>query len=195
MKVRYSDEAIMNGLRERNTRYIEYFYKEYFQMVRTIVMKNSGSNADAQDLFHDGLIVLYDKLITGPLVLKASLKTYFHSICWHTWMRRLERKNKLLYTDESTVEEGLDAYGDSQEDIDEVLLERRRLMGKYFNQLPADCQKLLILYSQKVPFTEIAEIMNFKDASIVKSRKYKCKRMLKEKMKNDPNYKDFLPYD
>jgi len=95
----FSDDAILNGLKEKRADSIRYLYREYFPLAKSIVEKNSGSYQDAEDVFQDGIIVLYQKILSGPLTLNCSLKTFFFSICRNIWMQRLDRKWRLLFKD------------------------------------------------------------------------------------------------
>ncbi len=61
----FSDDAILNGLKEKRADSIRYLYREYFPLAKSIVEKNSGSYQDAEDVFQDGIIVLYQKILSG----------------------------------------------------------------------------------------------------------------------------------
>ena len=67
-------------------------------------------------------------------------------------------------------------------------------MYKNLKLLPADCQKLLLLYMVKTPYAEIARVMNVKDENYVKTRKYSCKNLLRKKILNDPECHQLFDY-
>ena len=54
--IHYSDEAIIEGLRLRSDFIIRYIYQTDYPMIRYLVMSNSGSDEDAEDIFQDSLI-------------------------------------------------------------------------------------------------------------------------------------------
>ncbi|MCX6247820.1 MAG: sigma-70 family RNA polymerase sigma factor [Bacteroidetes bacterium] len=190
----FSDDALLNGLKDKRTDSIRYLYREYFPLARSIVEKNSGSYEDAEDVFQDGIIVLYQKILTGPLVLNCSLRTFFFSICRNIWMQRLDRKWRLLYQDD-LVSESVQDYDAIPLEINEEKLEKTRLYQLHFLSLPPDCQKILRMFLSNISLKEISEKMGFKDAAYAKTRKYLCKNMLRKKIIKDPRYKMFLHHE
>jgi len=190
----FSDEALLNGLKEKRTDCIRHLYREYFPLAKSIVEKNSGSYQDAEDVFQDGIIILYQKIRSGPLTLNCSLKTFFFSICRNIWMQRLDRKWRLLYQDDF-VNEPVEDYEVTALEINEEKLEKNRLYQLHFLSLPADCQKILKMFLSKVSLKEISTSMGFKDVTYAKTRKYLCKNMLRKKILRDPTYQRFLHYE
>jgi RNA polymerase sigma factor (sigma-70 family) len=195
MILKFSDEAILQGLRDRESSFISYFYKEFFPQVRWIVERNSGNEADAEDVFQDGMLVLYHRLSYGDLRLNCALKTYFYAVCQKIWYKRLERKHRLLYQSDTFAEDILASYSTQETDFSEEELAKTRLFMKHFFSLPEDCQRLLRLFCEKKTFREIAQIMNFKDEGYVKTRKYLCKNMLRKRIMKDPEYKQYIAYE
>jgi len=53
----------------------------------------------------------------------------------------------------------------------------------------------LQLFFEKVPLREIARIMGFKSENYAKTRKYKCKELLVNKIKQDSEFKKILEND
>lgn len=194
MRIRYSDEAILDGLRRRDRETIEYLYVEFGPVVRNLVRKNSGTQHDVQDLFQDAMIVLYARCRDPRFMLRCTLKTFFVAVCKNLWLQRLERKFRLLYQSDPEVNESKGTYKRDDSAEQELLLEKQRLMYKNLKLLPADCQKLLLLYMVKTPYTEIARVMNVKDESYVKTRKYSCKNLLRKKILNDPECHQLFDY-
>jgi RNA polymerase sigma factor (sigma-70 family) len=192
--INYSDDAILKGLKEKKSDSIRFLYREYFPMAKSIVEKNSGSYEDAEDVFQDGIIVLYQKILAGPLTLNCSLKTFFFSICRNIWMQRLDRKWRLLYQDD-LVSEAIEDYDAVPIEVNEEKLEKTRLYQLHFLSLPSDCQKILKMFLSRISLKEISDRMGFKDVHYAKTRKYLCKNMLRKKILKDPRYKMFLHYE
>ncbi len=195
MILRYSDDVIIEGLRQKKSSYIAYMYQEFIPIVRHLVDKNSGNQQDMEDLFQDAIIVLYSRSQVQPFELNCSLKTYFISICKNLWLQRLERKFRLLYQADYGVNEPQADYSSEDPGLGEKILERRRLFYKNLLSLPIDCQRLIKLYCLKIPYKEIAMLMNFKDEVYVKTRKYSCKNLLRKKIMNDPDCYQLLKYE
>ncbi len=189
--INHSDEAIISDLREKRGSGIDYLYDEYFPVARSIVVKNSGTFEDAEDVFQDGIMVLYEKIQTGKLKLNCTLKTFFYSICRNIWLQRLDRKKRIELQPDLVAESDEDYYSLPFE-IDEANLEKVRLCQLHFLALPEDCQNLLKLFFAKATMKDIAESMGFKSTDYAKTRKYLCKNMLRKKILNDPRYKTYF---
>lgn len=193
---KYTDEELLEGLRQRKSVCIEYLYQEFNPVIRHHLSNNSGNQQDVEDLFQDAIIVLYKRIHIQPFKLECSLKTFFIGICKHLWLQRLERKYKLLYQADLEVHEEQGRYGMAfADEPEEEALELHRLFYKNLMSLPYDCRRLLQLYCLKIPYKEIARLMSFKDELYVKTRKYACKKKLRRIILNDPECKQFLNYD
>ena len=189
----YTNERLIKGLLEGKDSCIKFLYREYFPMVRSIVSTQNGSQEDAEDVFHDGLIIIYNRLKNKRFKLNSTLKTYLFSVCKNIWMRRCERKYRLLYGADSLVNETEGPY--SREASEEEETEKFRLYKKHFLELPEFCRIILTHYLCKTPLPEIARILDYKDTEYVKARKYYCKNLLRKKILSDPKCKQFMNYE
>ncbi|MEI7490468.1 MAG: sigma-70 family RNA polymerase sigma factor [Bacteroidota bacterium] len=193
MIILYTNEWLVKGFMEGRDSCIKYMYREYFPMVRSIVLSRNGNLEDAEDIFHDGLIIIYNRFKKNGFTLNSSLKTYLFSVCRNLWRRRLERKYRLLYGMDSYVS---DTGGDeTNESAEEENAEKFRLYKKHFASMPEFCRELLTHYIRKTSLDDIARIMNYKDVEYVKARKYYCKNLLRKKILNDPECKQFMNYE
>ena len=192
--IHYSDEAILEGLRLRSDYIINFAYKEFFPLVRFLVAENGGSGEDAEDIFQDGIIILYNKIILNQLILTSSFKTYMYSVCRNLWLQKLN-KRKAIYDKLTDVEEFIDLPADmlQQASIEET--ELHRIIQIHFLSLPNDCQKVLKLFIKNIPLQEIAGIMGFKTENYAKTRKYLCKQDLKKRIADDPRSQKLLKYE
>jgi len=186
----YTDEAILEGLKKRDREVIRYVYKEYYPTIKFLIISNSGSDTDAEDVFQDAMVIIYRKISEDRLVLTSSFKTFLYSICRNLWLQRLDRK---LFSYEFMENENLTDMQDAiVVELTEMENEKYRLFQQHFLRLSEDCKKILRLFMNKVPLKEIAEIMGFKTEKYAKTRKFMCKEKLKNAIINDPSCKKFL---
>ncbi len=195
MRLRYTDEQLLDGLRKKKDYYIQFLYNEYGPIIRHFVRQNSGNIQDVEDILQDSLIVLFASIKVPSFKLDSSLKTYFIAISKNLWLQRLERKYRLKYQADWEVNEPTVSYSPEEEETKEENLECQRLFFKHMSELPQECRRLLELYCLKIPYREIARLMNYKDEIYVKTRKYSCKNLLRKNIMNDPDYQQFLDYD
>jgi RNA polymerase sigma factor (sigma-70 family) len=186
----YTDEAILDGLKKRDSGIIRYVYKEYYPTIKFLITTNSGTETDAEDVFQDALVVLFKKIAREDLILTSSFKTFLYSICRNLWLQRLDRR---VFSNEFLEMEDL---SDLQDNLyleqPEEEHEKYRLFQQHFLRLSEDCQKILQLFLGKTSLKEIAEIMGFKTEKYAKTRKFMCKEKLKNSIINDPNFKKYL---
>ena len=184
--IHYTVEAILEGLKTHDNEVLNFIYRKYFPEIRFFVIKNSGTDEDAQDVFQEAIIIIYKKLRDGVLDLTCSFKTYLYSVCRIVWLKQLEKRKlkKDGFSDNQVfvdLHEGIDEMAEEQE--------RFKLYQKHFQTLHIDCQTILKLFLQKVPLKEISKRMNIKSEKYLKKRKYQCKEILVKRIQNDPNFK------
>ena len=192
--IHYSDEAILEGLRLRSDYIINFIYKEYFPLIRFLVTENGGSDEDAEDIFQDGIIIIYNKISLNQFILTSSFKTYMYSVCRNLWLQKLN-KRKAIFDKLSDVEEYIDLPKDTLHEAGIEEIEMHRIIQIHFLALAEDCQKVLRLFIKNIPLREIAAIMGFKTENYAKTRKYLCKEDLKKRIADDPRSQKFAKYD
>ena len=192
--IHYSDEAIIEGLRLRSDFIIRYIYQTDYPMIRYLVMSNSGSDEDAEDIFQDSLIVIYKKIKTHCLDLNSSFHTYLYSVSRNLWLQKLTELRKIRV---QLVElENFAALPESEvAELHTENLEKMRLYHQHFLTLNADCQKVLLMFMKNISLRQIADEMGYKTEKYAKTRKYLCKEELKKKIINDPKCHKFLSDD
>ncbi len=188
MKTRnlHTDKYIIYGLKKKDNSTIEYVYKAWFPSIESLVLRNSGDNMDAEDMFQDALVILYKKIVYDNLTLTCSLKTFLYAICKNLWFQRLQKKEKV-----SKVKMEIESDQYFETNTYEMENAKYNLYRKHFLNLSNDCRKILVLFLQKVSLKNIAKIMHHSSPDYTKTRKYLCKKELKKRIFNDPEYKKF----
>ncbi len=195
MKRKFTDGDLIDGLRERNAAAIGHMYEEFFPVVRHYVSQNMGNLQDAQDLVQDAITALYLQVREGPLSLSCTFKTYFVSVSRNLWLQRLDRKWRVSYHPCLEWHEEQAAYRSRDRELEEERQEQERLLHRNMARLPEDCRLLLELYCMRVPYRDIAVMMNYRDEVYVKARKYFCKQILRRRIMNDPESENFFKTD
>jgi len=191
-KKSYSDTEIFSGLKENNSEIIKFLYRQAFNTIRHYVENNSGSMADAEDIFQDALVIVYYKIIKGELMLTCALKTYMFSVCRNLWLQRvslLKRCAGQEAMDNNRAEETI------MLDAEFIEMEKLNLLQKYLLAMDKECQRLLRLFLQRMPMKEMTRILGFSSPEYTKFRKYQCKNRLREKILGDPYFKLLLAYE
>lgn len=188
-KALFDDKALIEGIGSKDHEKIGFLYRNYFESIQRLIFKNSGYAEDAEDIFQDALVIIYKKIKNKDLKLSCSLKTFMYAICRNLWLQKLQKKENR--TDSfSDVEDENSKPFELNEDFAEH--EKYNLYQKHFMKLSEDCQKVLRLFLKKTSLKEIASIMGFSSVDYTKTRKYLCKKNLKERILNDPECSKYL---
>jgi len=192
--IHYSDEAIVEGLRLRSDYIINFVYKEFFPIMKFLVNENGGSDEDAEDIFQDGIIIIYNKISSNQLILTSSFKTYMYSVCRNLWLQKLN-KRKAIFDKLSDVEEYIDLPQDTLNESNAREVELHRIIQIHFLAMAEDCQKVLRLFAKNIPLRDIASILGYKTEKYAKTKKYMCKEELKKRISEDPRSQIFFKND
>jgi RNA polymerase sigma factor (sigma-70 family) len=169
-----SDSDLINGLIAQDEKILKEYYRLFYQGIRRLVISNSGNEADAQDLFQDALLVIFQKSRQSKLVLTCSVGTYLYSVSRYLWLKELSRRKWVVRVTEN--EDIIDLDGDIS--IIHEKNERLLFYRTCFEKLSADCRKVLDLFSQGLSIAQITNQMGYKTEQHTKNRRYRCKLSL-----------------
>ena len=172
----YTNRDIIDGIRHSRSDVLKYVYKQFYPMIYSYIINNSGNKEEARDIFQDGIIVLYEKSITEDFELTANVGTFLYSVCQRLWLNKLNRQKNREFLDSSipVIEEEQDVFNEESN-------ERQRILNKLFNKIGESCRKILIKkYFEKRKDKEIAEELNLSGSDYVKMQRYRCLKQLRK---------------
>lgn len=174
MRERGSSEYFQ-GLRNGDPDTLKAVYQAYSGSVKSWVIKNNGSLEDAQDIFQEALMAIFQKLNDPNYDLKSPFGPLLMTICKNKWIDQLRKKkreqevrnaNPGRLFDEAVAEQDLAA-------IEEEELKQRSLQVA-FDQLSELCQRLLKLAIAEMNPAAIAQQLEMSGANAVYRRKKAC---------------------
>ncbi len=180
--VKFSEKELLEGIKNSDNNVLRYMYTLYFPMIRKLVINNSGNIIDAEDVFQDAVVIIYEKLLNDMLTLTCTLKTYMYGVCRNLWLQQLTKRKRTNFIDEDEIEKAITVTNDEIQDFNE-----EKLFQLHYSRLNPTCKEILELYFNKVPYKEIAVKLSL-TVSNVKTSKFRCKEMLFRNIKNDPRY-------
>ncbi|MEL6863115.1 MAG: sigma-70 family RNA polymerase sigma factor [Bacteroidota bacterium] len=189
----YTDDDILamlgEGSRQQSDQAFRFLYAKHFRMIDYFIQQNNGNEQDAEDIFQDSLIVLYNKVRTEKLELTCALKTYIFSICRNLWLKKLKKAGRSvgLKADQEVIA--------LEEDHFSVLLqdERQHLIANLLDKMGEDCKRVILLfYYKRLRMNEIAEQMGLSSEQVAKNKKSNCLKKLRSMVKSLPQLKDSL---
>lgn len=149
-----------------------------YPRIEKLVLSKGGEKSDAQDVFQEALIILNRNLEQSNFKLTASFYTYLYSVSRFVWK---DMQSKF------TTQE-LHELKDNEVSIFQHVLEEKkyRFAENAFRELGERCQQLLqLFYVQKITFSVIATMMQFKSEKVAKNQKYKCLKKAKDIYQNN----------
>lgn len=178
MNSELQEVGLLKGLAAGDRKVIEGIYKDHFNMIQSLIVNNNGSADDAQDIFQEAMVVLYEKVRTGSFELNCQLKTYLYSVSKRLWLKRLQQ-NSRLWSQE------IDPDTTIQVDEEIATHEKRdaefELMSQAIQRLGEPCKSLLeAYYLKKMNMQDIALQFGYTNSDNAKNQKYKCLMRLKK---------------
>ncbi len=172
------DREIVEGILLKDKKALQYVYDSCFPLVLKMVVKNSGNKDEADDLFQDAVVVLFENVNTGNFELKSSVSTYIYSVSWRLWLKRLKQKGKQMKVMPETSD-----FPDVEKEILVYEEEERRFekLGKSIDQLGEPCKSLLQdFYINGLNMQELADKFSYTNPENAKNQKYKCLQRLRK---------------
>lgn len=156
-------------------------YHENRTAIHSLVRKNGGGPPDADDILHEALIVLWQRVRTGRFELRARMGTFVYATARNLWLRRLARRRKEQVSDLA----GLDMADHSRSPLNEMVdTERSTAVRRCIADLPDPCRSLLIAYYwEELSMNDLAIRFGLANAQTAKSKKYQCKEELRKLIK------------
>ena len=171
-----TDQEIFEGIVKRDNQTFLYLYEKYKGQIINMVQKNSGNEADALDIFQEGLIALWTNINRGKFKVQdqSSISTYLYALCRNIWISKL-RKKKVIHS----IEENPPADVAIQTQEMEAEHDKITELEKSFKKLGDTCQKILqLFYYQKASLKVIAQEMGITEKT-AKNNKYRCMQNLR----------------
>ena len=173
-----TEQKLLEGLACNDRKAIETIYKQHYNMVQAMILSNSGYPDDAQDIFQEAMIVLYQKVKSGSFELNCQLKTYLYSVSRRIWLKRMSQSQK-TWSEVEDLQETVPVE-DELERHEQLNLDFQ-VMEQSLNNLGEPCRSLLkAYYLDTKSMVEIAGDFGYTNADNAKNQKYKCLMRLKK---------------
>lgn len=173
----HSDHQYIEALRKNDPHGIRKIYDQYANQALRWVHNNNGTAADAQDVFQEALIVLYEKACDPAFVLTCPMGALLHLIYARKWIDRIRAKNKesgVRKEEEQryNLEVGEDALVLAEDALAHAAEQAR--LAKAFEQLSDLCRRLLTLLSGGAAAKSVAEQLDMNSVDTLYRRKNAC---------------------
>ncbi len=179
----YSDNEIIECLRNRQSYVVHYLSDRYMPMIRMMVHQTGGTFEDTHDIFQDGLIIMLEKLDDKNFVLTCKFKTFLYCVCEHLWKTIIEKRQAA--NNYFTRRPEPESEKDFTELMDHQMYEE--IFQEVFKTMDPISKKILRLYWQEKSPQEIADLLGY-TYGYVRKKKCEAQSELVEKVKKHPAY-------
>ena len=186
-----SDEALFAGLLRAEESVFDELYREAYPKTHRALLKRSCPAAEAEDLFQDALVALWQNARDGKYRPRPGtrMSTYLTQICINRWIDRTRRVDfRYTETRDAPVETATRATH-AAEVAEAEAREGRELRHDRLDaavaKLPEACRSLLQrFYFDRASLSEIAAERGISAAS-AKTEKYRCMQRLRRLCADD----------
>ena len=188
----FEEQKLVDKIRQ-NQDYLGVVYKQC-KLYSIKFMKNLTNNKindyELEDVFHDAVIILYEKIIGGNFQLTASIQTYINSVCRFQLFKKLEKDNKIAdFQDnfENDSESNNPINLQTTDDLEDIQYEDESKFTAIENALlkikeaGGNCYELLTLFwYHKKSMNELTAVFGYTNADTTKTQKSKCQKRLEK---------------
>ena len=172
-----SIEKIAGSLRTDREVTFEKLYEQSFPAVARLVHGLGGSQLDAEDVFQDALIILYEKVLDKPSAINSTVHGYLLGIVKHLWIRKFNEDRKFISMNgtEATITIPEDFYQPKESGIQ---------LADYLAKAGKKCMELLeAFYYQGKGLKDIAIAFGFTSVRSATVQKFKCLEKVRKQVK------------
>ncbi|HLR38709.1 MAG TPA: sigma-70 family RNA polymerase sigma factor [Chitinophagaceae bacterium] len=180
----HQDQRYIEGLLHDDERVIDEIYKRFSQKIKRWIMNNSGSVAEAGDVFQEAVIVVYKQSREKDLKLTCPFEAYLMAIVKRMWFKMLKTRGRRGVTID--LDDVYNVGTSNIEEMEEALAqeEKESKIMNYFETLGERCKEIIRLCLKKgAAQEEIAEQLGL-SYGYLRKKKSKCMAALVQKVKS-----------
>lgn len=188
----HKDQIYIQGLLTNDREIINEIYRLYADKVKRYVLANSGTIADAADIFQETLIDLYQQAKYKNLQLTCPFEPFLILVCKRKWLNHLKKKSNRMVTNQE--ENVLYNIGEDTFKEAEMVEKNRAEMDIYLKALDEMDEKCRTLIKETLsgePQAEVAKRLNI-TYGFLRKKKSKCIasliKLVKAKIDSDEIY-------
>ncbi|HCL84155.1 MAG TPA: RNA polymerase subunit sigma-24 [Chitinophagaceae bacterium] len=177
----YNDQEIIKQLRQSGIdkrRSEEQLFNRFAYFVREGMTKHALSEDESFDAYSDTILAALENIRNEHFEARASLKTYlyqiFHNKCVDLLRKRTTHKNS-VHRPES-ISDRLMLLTDTARSVVQKMMDQAdwNLLREKLDQLEDKCRQMLTYWGDNYSDKEIAALLRYKNADVVKTSRLRC---------------------
>ncbi|MEL6135767.1 MAG: sigma-70 family RNA polymerase sigma factor, partial [Bacteroidota bacterium] len=168
---------------------LTYVYRTYRNQILQRLQQYNASQAEAADVFQDGVIQVLMAVQQDKFRGESSLKTYLSVVCRNLWFKQIRSKDVA-----DRYVQKVDSPEADFESPEWLLLEEDQLtqLQSFLGKLKDKCKDVLNLWARHYSMKEIAEMLGYQNAQVVRNKKNQCLKEVKHKLAQEPLIQSWL---
>jgi len=180
------DATIIHGLRQNdfNKRKAEdQLFTRYSYFIKEGIHKYSLTEEEAFDAYSDTVLYAIGSIASAEFEERSSIKTYLYKIFCNKCVDLIRKKttNKQAIHQTAAITNMLDMIADAGRTVVQRLIDNTdaAILKLKLAELGDNCRQMLSLFADGYPDKEIAVVMAYKSADVVKTSRLRCLEKLK----------------
>jgi RNA polymerase sigma factor (sigma-70 family) len=155
----HQDQRYLMALINNDAGLINEIYKKTAGKVKSFVVFNNGTSADAEDIFQEALVDLYNQAKYKNLQLSCPFEPFFLMVCKRKWLNEIKKRSIIQVTknDDDLLHIGEDTF--EQAEFLEQQQEQAVLFLKAFEKLGERCKEIIKWSMQGDAQEKVAEAL------------------------------------
>ncbi|MCA0363934.1 MAG: sigma-70 family RNA polymerase sigma factor [Bacteroidetes bacterium] len=178
-----TDKFILDGIKTSGGRNkaISEVYRRYYDLMRSVVLRNSGSVEDAEDVIQEAVLVFVRMVQKDEFRGESAIGTFLSSVVRNIWLGKM-RKSQAEQIRISKVEMEESEYVDHFSRA-----ESYKTMQEVFEQLGETCRRLLTMfYYEEMNYEDLMPHFEFETEQALRNKKSKCMKGLSDIIERKP---------
>lgn len=152
----HADQQYIDALLQNDAAMVDRIYQHFSPAIRRYILQNSGTEADAADIFQEALIDIYHQARHRSLTLTCPFEAFLLLICKRKWINELKKRGRSPVT---KVQDDLSEFGEDVFAMTERLVideTKARVFLRQFERLGEKCREIIRYSLGGRPQEEIA---------------------------------------
>jgi len=178
----YTDAELVNSIKEGGDG-LDILYKKHKSYCINFMKSMYKYHEELKDIYHDAVVVLYEKINTPGFELTCSIQTYLNTVCRNQILKRINHSNRYEINGSDENGDFLESIKDNLEDLNDVNNERIQVMKQVFEQMKetsSKCYEIMVRFWYKQNSMEkIAIDLGYANARTVINLNGRCRKDFK----------------
>jgi RNA polymerase sigma-70 factor (ECF subfamily) len=183
------DTTILHGLKAdyaERCRQEKILYQQYYYFIDEGCRKYSLNYDDSFSAYSDALLSAIHNIVDSRFDGRSSIKTYLYQIFSNKCIDLVRKNttNKQQVHKTMPVADALNHLPDNAKNIIEKLMtsELKAVIKKQLDAIGQKCKEVLLMFEDGLTDREIAELLSYSNAAVVKTTRLRCLDKLREKV-------------